>query len=1072
VACDDRQLTEAQRQAALTQQSRAGVQRAVRPFTGSPTLPNLIDYLNREVYPALRSSRAAVNDIYRQVTDNAPSGNPLGHYFSTETANADPTVGRLRLDSATQNAATTVRLSQNNARLVDVAPWLDVMAGSSTAPLGVITLSDSIDPTRYLRFDLQAMVDQGAYWDLTVTPIESSHVNPFVDGEAIVIGFIPGVASTGAVPTVTPPSVVDQSLIAAQGVTAWLRVAMATVDGVGGVENLPDVFNANPATQVTAALRPVVERSANYLPTMRFASTKNVLFWPRTATNNGTTAFGFAFWIKIDAIAAVYSVLAGRVAAADASNKFEITINAGFVTWTLFNLPSFKTATTSTPIVTLGWHFITCEYDSTAATDALKAVITVNGVLQTVVFVGVGVYGTLPAPDGLISIGDRTSDATPINPLKGVYGPNIFHIGTKLVGATEGQLTALSRLTLMAFEAPTDGVLPPVLYTPPGESGVQGDDGYPGPPGPQGPPGLPGQSGPPAYDGDEGQQGVPGAQGPPGLAGQAGPPGFPGDDGAEGLVGAGAYLNAVTGDVSIPAGTFVSTININTVTDTKLRDSGALSVIGRAANSSGDPGDISAVAASAAVLRESGSVLGFGTVATAGIADNAVTNAKVRDSGPLSVIGRSANSTGDPADISATAATDAVLRESASTLGFGTIATGGLTNDAVTDAKLRNSVALSVIGRAANSTGDPADISTTAGTDRVLRESGSVLAFGQVATAGIADNAVTDVKLRTSAALSVMGRSGNSVATPADISTTAASGAVLRESGSNLGFGTVATAGIADDAITNAKIRNSGALSVIGRSANSTGDPADISTTSGTGHFLRESGGTLGFGAMTAGWLRTTVYRTGAGTHTYLTTARLVYIEQVSGGGGAGGVKGGGSAGDSAESSGGGGGAYDAGWFTIAGATSNYSVGAGGAGGTGVTPTDGSAGVNTFTTELGTTNAGSGGFAMTANGAVKGIGGGAGGVPSFGGQEYAYGQTGGNASNTSGCCIGGDGGGTRLCQGPRGQIIVTSGTGLNGATGAFNEVGVGGSGAAAYVIASNFTGGSGMPGIVIYREFT
>lgn len=65
------------------------------------------------------------------------------------------------------------------------------------------------------------------------------------------------------------------------------------------------------------------------------------------------------------------------------------------------------------------------------------------------------------------------------------------------------------------------------------------------------------------------------------------------------------------------------------VTDAKLRNSGALSVIGRSANSSGDPADIAAGAASAAVLRESGSVLGFGTVATAGLADGAVTSSKV-----------------------------------------------------------------------------------------------------------------------------------------------------------------------------------------------------------------------------------------------------------------------------------------------------------------------------------------------------------------------------------------------------------------------------------------------------------
>lgn len=68
----------------------------------------------------------------------------------------------------------------------------------------------------------------------------------------------------------------------------------------------------------------------------------------------------------------------------------------------------------------------------------------------------------------------------------------------------------------------------------------------------------------------------------------------------------------------------------NAISDLLLRDSTALSVIGRAANSTGDPNDIAAVAASGAVLRESGSTLGFGTIVAAGIASDAVTEPKLK----------------------------------------------------------------------------------------------------------------------------------------------------------------------------------------------------------------------------------------------------------------------------------------------------------------------------------------------------------------------------------------------------------------------------------------------------------
>ena len=60
---------------------------------------------------------------------------------------------------------------------------------------------------------------------------------------------------------------------------------------------------------------------------------------------------------------------------------------------------------------------------------------------------------------------------------------------------------------------------------------------------------------------------------------------------------------------------------------------------------------------------------------------------------------------------------------------------------------------------------------------------------------------------------------------------------------------TVGTSHIATNAITNARLRDSAALSVIGRSANSSGDPADIAA--GTDHqVLRRSGTTIGFGAV------------------------------------------------------------------------------------------------------------------------------------------------------------------------------------------------------------------------------
>jgi hypothetical protein len=74
------------------------------------------------------------------------------------------------------------------------------------------------------------------------------------------------------------------------------------------------------------------------------------------------------------------------------------------------------------------------------------------------------------------------------------------------------------------------------------------------------------------------------------------------------------------------------------------------------------------------------------------------------------------------------------------------IADASSTTTGVTNAKLRHSAALSVVGRTANTSGAPADIAA-ANDNEVLRRSGTAVGFGTVATAGIADAAVTAAKL-------------------------------------------------------------------------------------------------------------------------------------------------------------------------------------------------------------------------------------------------------------------------------------------------------------------------------------
>jgi hypothetical protein len=82
---------------------------------------------------------------------------------------------------------------------------------------------------------------------------------------------------------------------------------------------------------------------------------------------------------------------------------------------------------------------------------------------------------------------------------------------------------------------------------------------------------------------------------------------------------------------------------------------------------------------------EEASVIGASAVTTANIADDAVTNDKIRNSAAVSVIGRSAATVGGPADI---VATEGSVLRMATTLGFGQVATAGIEDEAVTTGKL------------------------------------------------------------------------------------------------------------------------------------------------------------------------------------------------------------------------------------------------------------------------------------------------------------------------------------------------------------------------------------------------
>lgn len=221
------------------------------------------------------------------------------------------------------------------------------------------------------------------------------------------------------------------------------------------------------------------------------------------------------------------------------------------------------------------------------------------------------------------------------------------------------------------------------------------------------------------------------------------------------LTGSSFQREALTGDVVAGLNSNTTTISNNAVTFAKMQDIPTLSLIGRYSAGTGDPqtillGDNLILDTTTGILNTvvEGSVTSVGLSAPSAFT---VSGSPVTSTGTLSFTGAGTISqyidgTGSlrtfPTLPTGTVTSVGVSSTDLSVAGSPITSSGVITldinNNAVTNAKLRDSVGTSVIGRSANTTGDPSDI--VAGTNaHVLRRTGDVLGFGTIGDASITD---------------------------------------------------------------------------------------------------------------------------------------------------------------------------------------------------------------------------------------------------------------------------------------------------------------------------------------------
>jgi hypothetical protein len=386
------------------------------------------------------------------------------------------------------------------------------------------------------------------------------------------------------------------------------------------------------------------------------------------------------------------------------------------------------------------------------------------------------------------------------------------------------------------------------------------------------------------------------------------------------------------------------------------------------------------------------------------------------------------------------------------TTSVGAVATT-IADSAVTFAKFQNISTDSLVGRDDAGTGITTAILVTNGL-AMSGANGVGIDTSGVTTLRIAANNVTYAKIQQGAGLTVLAVAGSSTADYAEL-TAGSNNTVLRRTSNTLNWGNT----------TDSMLQNRAAVSVMGRTANSSGVVADIAA-SADGQFLQRSGSAIVF-AIASGRRLAKQVKTSGTTFTTSADTLLIRVRMIGAGGGGGGC----SSGVASGAAGGGGaaGGYLEAWIVVVGSTAyTIAIGAAGAAGANTGGTGGTGGDTTLVVGATTYTAkgGLGGVGMVAGTTVLYSAGGAG-VISTNGDVNGTGTPGAWGNRATGL-LGGSGGGGASFIGGAGVGLTAAGAGVDGKA----NTGGGGGGGCVLNNSAAVVGGAGGSGLIIVEEFS
>jgi hypothetical protein len=239
-----------------------------------------------------------------------------------------------------------------------------------------------------------------------------------------------GFADRGASPVWTPTQIPQ--------LTKWLSWAGATSSGTF---SLPDKLGGAAATQASAGLKPVINRTANGIAYGTFSN--SLLALPLSPAINDNLLFGVAFWLRLANLSGVKTLMSVQSVPGGASANKLLVDTFGASLEARAQAVDRRALLTSMSLDT-NWRFCYTGIDCSKPSEPAQVIMGLDGVFGTVAFSSDTAWpASLGTPTGNMFIGATLVDGTG-SPLFADVG-DVYHFSGQVSASDFGRLKNFDR---------------------------------------------------------------------------------------------------------------------------------------------------------------------------------------------------------------------------------------------------------------------------------------------------------------------------------------------------------------------------------------------------------------------------------------------------------------------------------------------------------------------------------------------------------------------------------------------------------------------------------------------------